>query len=573
MPNVAVSRWIAVAVLVSWLSAGCTGPSSSTPAGGGKAAGTTAADDQCESIIASLRDTFQLERLGLTTAVRDGVARLNDWQASCAGPGDRQLELPPAAARLLSETQRSDMAEPRFGFRDGERLRDAVLLRSVSQYATGEDSSARNEIDRVVSIFEHVVRTIGLVERHPDDLPLTPYDVYLLGKGTAEDRAWIFAGLLREKRIDAVLIDPPGEPRAGHRLVGVLLDGQVYLFDARIGVPIPGADASAKPPATLSQVVNDPQLLRRLDVGNRYAYPLRGEELRTPTVTLMGDVHAWTARMQALQALFTGEWAMQVSEAMHDSAAGPGLWNRVVQAGKGFWTEDNLRLWDYSEAQLAGHANLDDRQQQALLNLYRPFEAYLTLVRNRRGEVEARPEEELQDRTTSDYDSTQRTVRRTTLGAQRKARLKQIAGDFSAAVPQYIDVSDRSRKVAKRILEDIDQSQYRGRENPWPTFRNMHLKASEDAAFWTAQCKFEQREFAVARDAFERYRRQYPQGGWMRECRHLLALSYAADGDFKAAISELDDAVSDDPEFGGYQCLIRSWRSAGDRKGAAGSGR
>src|SRR5262249_36940719 len=146
------------------------------------------AEDRCEAILASIEDIFQIQRLGRTTAVSDGVLRLNDWRRSCA-PAERAAGAIPAAAEiLLSEAQGEGVADKRFLARDGEDMRNWMLERALSLYGSG---SGQSEIEKVTNVFGHVVRAIGLVPKSPHDLPLTPYEFYLLGKGTARDRAWI----------------------------------------------------------------------------------------------------------------------------------------------------------------------------------------------------------------------------------------------------------------------------------------------------------------------------------------------------------------------------------------------
>src|SRR5262249_27066575 len=146
------------------------------------------------------------------------------------------------------------------------------------------------ELEKVTAVFGHVIRAVGLVPSPLKDLPLTPYEVYLLGKGTALDRAWIFVNVLRQLKIDAVLLAPrlgveavPAVVGAQPFLVGVLLDGQVYLFDPLAGVPIPAlvresASATVPSVATLEQAASDAAVLQQLDAQGK-PYPIRAADL------------------------------------------------------------------------------------------------------------------------------------------------------------------------------------------------------------------------------------------------------------------------------------------------------
>ncbi|MGQ0633865.1 MAG: tetratricopeptide repeat protein [Planctomycetaceae bacterium] len=545
--------------------AGCTGSKPAPLPATGAAAARNAAADQCEQVVASLHDTFRLQRLGLTTAVRDGVARMNDWQLSCAATGSADGALPGGVASLLSDPQRQDLSSQRFTLRDGEHVRDCVLLRAVTRYAGGADDPSRSELDRVVATFQYVIRTIGLADRHPEGLPLTRYEICLLGKGTAEDRAWVFAGLLKQRRIDALVIRPAAAGEAGDKdpaeywLVGVPLDGQVYLFDTRLGIPIPAGavdGATASVPATFDQALADPQVFRRLD-WRKYSYPLRSDDLKNVGVRLIGDLSEWTARMQALQTVFTGQEALVVADRLDDSEGGAGFWTRGVRAGKGRWSQPDQALWEYPEAQAGQHATMSESRQQALDRSLLPFEAYLALSTNRRGELVVKRNEQLRDRALGDFDPMQRVDNRITVGSQKKARLQQMEGDFVAAIPNYTDVRERSRIIADKAPFVAEQDAVKQQ-----LIRDMHLRAIDDAAMWTASCKFEQGEFEVAGDRLEAYRRQHKQGFWLRECRYLLAMTHAARKDYSGAIEELIDVETDDPEYGGYHWLIRTWQAA-----------
>lgn len=550
MPSFLARRAVVLLVSIALVLPGCTGPSPSSTTGGAGSGGASAPDDQCEAIVASVHETFHLARLGRTTEVGDGVARVNDWGRSCNSGALRSVRLPEKAAALLSDSQRQNLSESHFSLRDGEHLRDCVLIRAVSKYAAGPEDPDRTELDRVVTTFRHVIRAIGLIDQHPEGLHLTPYEVYLRGKGTAADRAWIFASLLREKKFDAVLLHPAADRLEDAFLVGVPLDGEVYLFDPRLGIPLPAPGDTAvsvntTKPATLAQAAGDSQVLRQLDVEGKFTYPLRAEDLQQPAVELIADTSWWTARMHALQSIFLGDDAMRVADPLDDTADGPGLWSRVVQAGAGRWTEENLRLWAYSEEQMAAHAAMDRAAQESLLKVLLPFNAYVNLVVNSKGEIEAIDNEKVKDAASGEHDPMQRIVQRKTVGAQKKARLQQIDGDLVAAIPNYTDVRQRCRIVADK--------------SPDAAIKAMHLAAMDDADYWTALCKFDQGEYDIARDALDRYRRQHKRGAWRRESRYLLAQTYAALKDFPAAIGELDAVKPNDPEYGGYRWLIRTW--------------
>src|SRR5579871_507424 len=128
--SVANWRWLLNPAVVAMLfAAGCQDkPAGNQQASGAASTALSAQEEvqnQCEPVLASIDDIFQLQRLGRTTALRDGVARLNDWQRLC-GPEDQAARpaLPPEVEKLCSSVQIKALSERRFGPRDGEHLRD-----------------------------------------------------------------------------------------------------------------------------------------------------------------------------------------------------------------------------------------------------------------------------------------------------------------------------------------------------------------------------------------------------------------------------------------------------------------
>src|SRR5262249_22035466 len=115
----------------------------------------------------------------------------------------------------------------------------------------------------------------------PDDL-LPPQVVLELGHGMSRERALAVFALLRQMRIDACMIAIPGREKGetAYWVPGVLVapeekDHQgkpirpgIYLFDTRLGIPLPGAGNT--PVARLDRVIKDP-------AGHRALFPQGGD--------------------------------------------------------------------------------------------------------------------------------------------------------------------------------------------------------------------------------------------------------------------------------------------------------
>ena len=211
----------------------------------------------------------RLEEFGGNEMRQQIIDRLNQWVKSQKLPSDWKPEpllatLPKPLAEL-PEVQLLDQLE--FLRDDGFALQEAVWLRDVSNWARGEQL---DDLARARRMFDWIVRNIQLetdAAAELEEIPNRPWETLLFGKGTATDRAWVFLLLARQQGIDAVLLAlPEGGDPANKKLknwaVGVLDEGELYLFDTALGLPIPAPDGVTFDdegqldikPATLGQV-------------------------------------------------------------------------------------------------------------------------------------------------------------------------------------------------------------------------------------------------------------------------------------------------------------------------------
>src|SRR5262249_33662592 len=160
--------------------------------------------------------------------------------------------------------------------------------------------------------------------------------------------------LLRQIRVDTVLISPAApegveKGSEGVFLVGVLLDGQTYLFDPKRGIPVPAPGAAESPGkavavATLEQAATDAAVLGQLDVDENRVYPLQAGDLERPVVSLITHSGLWSDRMLIVQRQFSGENSMILADPLSDADGAPGLWSRVEKAGASRWTSAAMRI-------------------------------------------------------------------------------------------------------------------------------------------------------------------------------------------------------------------------------------
>lgn len=253
-------------------------------------------------------------------------------------------------------TQLFDVRKLDFQTADADYFKQIVFARNISNWARGDK---QDEIDRAIALFDWTIQNVDI---RPSSITTSagqvfiapvqePWQTFLLGHGTAQDRAWIFIELLRQQRIDACLLGIEREDRPGSFeswAVGVLSNDELYLFLPEYGVAIPGPQGvkldekvvfkeddllgSAKTAlegaadsseivyndiATLSQVATDDSLLRRLDT-DLAPFPLTSERVKKSVAFLFVSPNTAAQRMSIVQKELSGHESMVLYQSYED---------------------------------------------------------------------------------------------------------------------------------------------------------------------------------------------------------------------------------------------------------------
>jgi len=234
---------------------------------------------------------------------------------------------------------------------DVEYLKQSAWMRDLAQWTGGDK---RVLLDQAVQMCDWVVCNIDMRNKiipinQQQALEMSqqyPWQTILLGSGTVHDRITVFLELLRQQRMDAAVLAIPHPSIPDQPLywgVGVLLDGEVYVFLPDYGFPMPGAegvkvndDGSLQfSVATLSKLIQDDSLLRRLDISDERKFPLTAEMLQKTTAALFVTPESVSMRMKVLEAELSGEQSMVLYTDPHELRrrflAAPGI------TGAEFW--------------------------------------------------------------------------------------------------------------------------------------------------------------------------------------------------------------------------------------------
>ncbi len=445
------------------------------------------------------------------------VERLNQWiRTEDPIPGwkpDPMLDSLPQALRAIPEVQ--DVGELEFRREDGLRLQTATWIRDIVRWSRGE---SRDELSQARKLFDWTVRNVQLqpAPARADD-PLArvrrvPWETLMLGEGSPTDRAWVFILLARELGIDAGVIGlveagDGSDDRVNTWAVGVRIGEDVFVFDAALGLPIPGPGGVRLgpdgqldvAPATLRQLGDAPALLRRLDLSPDRIYPVKSEDLAGAVVLLEASPSELSMRMQMVEDRLTGRERMVLTA--HPSQAAE-AWKAVegLQPAR-LWTWPFLTV--YQRLELRSNPEFERRQAVA----FAPFE----IGRNK-----------------SLYRGRIAHLRGRLTGEEGASRLYQQARPSGAELNAAL-----ADGVVRRLEGDL------------------YLIAKHHASYWLGLVCFELANYPAAIDYFAtRTREALPEGlnPWKYGTQYNLARSLEAKGDYARAIQ----TYQSDAEAPGY---------------------
>jgi hypothetical protein len=223
--------------------------------------------------------------------------------------------IPPALLSVPSLIK--DLESHTFGSPDARHIEDCMLYHSVASRVAREGE----DLQRVRRLFHWTITQIQLVPAGSlagPGLPhaqARPYDVLVRGMATEAnrlwaERTWLFMVLCRQIGVDVGLLTftPQGAQQPVPWTSAALIDGKLYLFDAQIGMEIPGPDGTGV--ATLDDALADPAVLARLDLPGQSSYDASRDALRaSPSkigVLIDSSPHYCAPRMALLQENLAG---------------------------------------------------------------------------------------------------------------------------------------------------------------------------------------------------------------------------------------------------------------------------
>lgn len=574
----AVSVWSGVSIIilcgVLLLAPGCKQDDPET-------AGTEVAS--VETVVISLETTFQGMRpdeFGYIVPRDRPTSDLNEWGdemlADMLDPEVDEKELSESLATLLPGEVVERTVRPKFVLRDSNHVRDSLWAREVADSIT---KSSESELDAVVDLFYFVTNTVRVVPA-ADALPFGPFESALYGFGSAEDRAWMFATMLRQRRIPTVvfaakelvgdaeesdsLVDSPA---IGTRnlLVGALLNDAVYLFDAGLGLPIaspdePDGSALVRRPATLQQAIAEPSVLANMGVGEASPYPITLEQLKGLQPQVVGDSSVWSRRMEGLRNGQPVDVKAIIFEPLVSSGSFEGIVDMVSNHLSKVLPGIKVGAWLYPERQREARESVSkDKEQLArLASLNETFKVPQPVRVGLIADEQNPGQQKLE------------FVFGSSWGTHRGGRIDQILGRPEEAIPAYLKVqnwrefppSPKDESVAPELKAAAIQQLPEG-------VKKRHLDAAEEALIWRATCQIQKGAYESAAVDLEGYLRQLATrtyaGRFRNEANYLAGISLALSGNSRRGAAFLRKVDPEDSRHDVSSWLINRWATQNEK--------
>jgi tetratricopeptide (TPR) repeat protein len=493
------------------------------------------ADDLLKSAIHQLRP----ENYSIAAATDKPINLLNSWKAlhvAKTPDANDSAEAPALPVEWADKDEAARLNGTNFDLTDAVHVRDAILTHTIATFLAARSN---DELSRVQEVFHFVVRNIALQGENDPSLPIGIYQILLLGRGSAEDRSWVCASILKQLRIDSLIVRPPADAGADDDawLLGVVLNERVYLFDPRLGIALPSsADLAAvgAAPATLDQIAAHPEWLQPLSLRADQPYRLDAESLAHPRCFPIAESPYWSRRMKLLEEAMPAEDQCLLYDPLVDDAGRTGMLTRITAALSGATRED-LKPWSYPRQQTVAARAINPRQRQQWELATGIFSVPIPVL------IDA------QKKTASPGTPERKML---------KFRTEQLLGKFNDATKQYLSI---------RRLEITP--------GPIPELVTLNQLAAEDAIYWTALCKFDAGEFEGAVEQLNGYVRRFERNGrWIFAARSLLAESHAELGQFDKAAAAIERSLPDDPYREANAIRIKRWNArAGQNEGTGGN--
>jgi tetratricopeptide (TPR) repeat protein len=437
-----------------------------------------------------------LEQFDTNQILKQVCDRLNQWylqeKPKVVWQRDPLVETLSPELRNLLPMQLLDAMQ--FRISDAWFLQESVWMRDISKRARADQFQDLAVAER---LFDWTVQNIQLEpEVDPKARQLhrhRPFETLLYGRGQALERAWVFLLLARQQGLDVVLLGLADEDGKSVRpwLPALLSGEELYLFDCRLGLPIPGPQGQGV--ATLAQVAADEQLLRRLDWDDEHPYPVHGEDLKRVVAYVEASPANLSRRMALVESRLTGKHKMVLTS--------PG--SALIERLKKIPQVAKAQVWPLPFDISLWESKLSDVDRQAAVRELLMFQALPALTKARA----------LYFKGAYDGETGAKTFYLSLRPPDTYLDTYKLPPELAKQFPQ----ESHARIEASQVL--------------------MMKHAKQDASFWLGLVALAEQDYPTAVDFFsKRTLESSPRGPWTAAARYNLARTYEAAGDVQQAV-------------------------------------
>ncbi len=454
---------------------------------------------QLERIVQTLRDwirtgepAFGWEPSPELNALDQIVDRLNQWIRRESAPNDwtqpALLDTLDASQRDLPQVQR--LNELSFDRQDVRGMQEAVWLRDTARVARRD---AIEDVPIAVELFDWTVRNLQLeTKKSLEGVLYDPWKILLYGRGTAEQRAWVFMLLARQLGLDVVRLQPANAPEPGAMtpcLTALFSGGELYLFDCALGLPLPSADGQGV--GTLAELAASEEGVSLLDLDEERKYPYRAEHFQEMAAFVEASPTYIAKRSAMIEQKLVG------SESMVLTVPADKLAERLKEVEQ----ISEVSVWPFSYELLEQQSRMEREQRRVASARYQFFAGSPLLYKG------------------------------------RLLYLKGQVDEEEGAMDLLLRCRPSNERIeAARIL---------------PSQKNILLGVKEYASYWLGIMTYDKQDYEVAVDWFlDRTIKLWDEGTWKHGATYNLARTYEAQGEFEKA-REFYTATPDSPQHYG----------------------
>ncbi|MCA9229392.1 MAG: hypothetical protein KDA57_01965 [Planctomycetales bacterium] len=427
--------------------------------------------------------------------------RLNQWLRNTPS-GETGWQADPLLSGLPEHIRSSEFLTPfvsaeameheSFQPFESRELQQAIWMRDISAWAK---SGGLTDLEVASALFDWTVRNIQLDDAGGPQVVFRPWQALMYGHGTVEQRAWVFAELCRQQHINVVLLgfgepsDESDEAATRDLLPALLSDGQLYLFDSRLGLPIPGNGNSGV--ATLAEIVANPSWLESLST-EEVKYPIAVEDLSSVKAYLVAAPLQLSRRASLLQNGLEGDNFVVLSVESR---------NLATELEKNEHVS-SVQLWPRPWEALLEEQSINSTDRLAAAQRFLVFAQRPRLWKARVLHFQGTKEVPFQ---------------------QRNNPLAEPKRGHVEAIKLY---QDRHIRPPDAQLDKLDPGQ-----------QGLYRRAKGDASYWLGLLSYDRGNFEIAVDWLGRRTLEAePAGDWASGARYNLARTYEKLGKIDEAI-------------------------------------